>query len=106
MSINTPLADTLSGFLEALLAGRSAINRWRFFDTKGVYSKVGADLSGYDVKAKLKAIESQLEPDMYRRIRRLLSRAPFSTQLSLLLTALAWKDAGMTAGAIDPGKSV
>ncbi len=57
MSINTPLGDTLPGFLEALLAGRSAINRWRFFDTDGVYSKVGADLSGYDVKGKLKEIE-------------------------------------------------
>ena len=104
MSINTPLGDTLPSFLESLLAGRSAINRWRFFDTSGVYSKVGADLSGYDVKAKLKEIEPLLEPDMYRRLKKLLSRAPFSTKLSLLLTALAWKDAGMTAGAIDTEK--
>ncbi len=102
MSINTPLGDTLPGFLEALLAGRSAIKRWRFFDNSSVYSKVGADLSDYDVKAKLKAIEPQIEPDMYKRLRRLVPRAPFSTQLSLLLTALAWQNAGLAANVIDP----
>jgi 3-oxoacyl-(acyl-carrier-protein) synthase len=102
MSINTPLGDTLPGFLEALLAGRSAINRWRFFDNSNVYSKVGADLSDYDVKSKLKAIEPQIEPDMYKRLKRLVARAPFSTQLSLLLTALAWQNAGLAANVIDP----
>ena len=32
MSINTPLGDTLGGFLEGLLAGRSAITRWKTLD--------------------------------------------------------------------------
>jgi 3-oxoacyl-(acyl-carrier-protein) synthase len=104
MSINTPLGDTLSSFIESLLAGRSAINRWRFFEHQGVYSKVGADLSGYDVKKKLGEIESLIEPEMFRRLKKLVARAPFSTQLSLLLTALAWQDAGMAKGVIDTEK--
>ncbi len=104
MSINTPLGDTLPSFFEGLMAGRSAINRWKFFNTDGVYSKVGADLSEYDVKAKLKSIESEIEPEMYKRLKHLIKCAPFSTRLSLLLTALAWKDAGMTAGAIESDK--
>ena len=33
MAINTPLADTLDGFLEALLAGRSAVTNWKTLDT-------------------------------------------------------------------------
>lgn len=101
MSVNTPLGDTLPSFLEALLSGRSAINRWRFFDNKGVYSKVGADLTGYDVKKKLTELEKDIDPDTFRRLKKLVARAPFSTQLSLLLTSIALKDAGMTPGAID-----
>ena len=69
MSINTPLGDTLPSFFDGLIAGRSAINRWKFFDTDGVYSKVGADLSGYDVKAKVKSLEPELEPELYKRLK-------------------------------------
>ena len=104
MSVNTPLGDTLPSFFDGLIAGRSAINRWKFFDTDGVYSKVGADLSGYDVKAKVKSLEPELEPELYKRLKHLVPRAPFSTRLSLLLTARALKDAGVVAGTIDSEK--
>ena len=49
MSINTPLGDTLDGFLNGLLAGKSAITNWKNLDVSRCYSKVGADLSEYDV---------------------------------------------------------
>lgn len=98
MSVNTPIGDTLSSFYGGLLAGRSAITHWKFFDTTKVYSKVGADLSAYDVKRKFRELEGSIEPDMYKRLKRLLSRAPWSTQLSLLLTAEAWRDAGLATG--------
>ncbi len=104
MSVNTPLGDTLPQFLDGLLAGRSAIQRWRFFDNQKVYSKVGADLSGYDVAAKMAQVQGALEPDMARRLRRLVSRSPFSTRLSLLLAAQAYLDAGLTAGAVEPSR--
>lgn len=104
MSINTPIGDTLPSFLESLLAGRSAINRWRFFDTEGVYSKVGADLSDYDVKKKLGEIKGQIDPEMFKRLKHLVSRAPFSTRLSLLLTALAWDDAKIAPNSMNPDK--
>ena len=46
MSVNTAIGDTLDGFREALMAGRSAISQWKAFPTERVYSKVGGDLSG------------------------------------------------------------
>jgi 3-oxoacyl-(acyl-carrier-protein) synthase len=95
MSVNTPIGDTLESFYASLLAGKSAISRWKFFDSERVYSKVGADLSEYDAKAKLLSLEGKLDPEMYRRLKKLMSRAPFSTKLSLLLTAEAWRDAGL-----------
>ena len=58
MSINTPLGDTLDGFYGGLLAGRSALSNWKKLDTSRIYSKVGADLSDYDITAKVKSFTS------------------------------------------------
>jgi 3-oxoacyl-(acyl-carrier-protein) synthase len=101
MSVNTPLGDTLETFYAGLLAGRTAIGPWKFFDTKNVYSKVGADLSQYDVQKKLRELQGQLPAEMHRKLKKLISRAPWSTQLSLLLTAVAWRDAGLIGATFD-----
>ena len=101
MSINTPLADTLDGFLEGLLAGRSALSRWKSIDTSRIYAKVGADLSEYDVDAKVASFESRIPPEMFKRMRKLVSRAPFSTQLTILMTLDAFIDSGIAESAID-----
>lgn len=101
MSINTPLADSLNGFIEGLCAGRSALSNWKKFDTSRIYSKVGADLSGYDIKGKIASLEGKLPGDMYKRLRKLASRAPWSTKLSLLIAADAWIDAGLANQDVD-----
>ncbi|MBN2196433.1 MAG: beta-ketoacyl-[acyl-carrier-protein] synthase family protein [Polyangiaceae bacterium] len=101
MSINTPLGDTLDGFIEGLLAGRSALSNWKKFDTSRIYSKVGADLSGYDIDAKVRSFEGRLPAEMYKRLRRLVSKAPWSTKLSMLLTTDAWLDAGLASVEFD-----
>ncbi|HOU91087.1 MAG TPA: beta-ketoacyl synthase N-terminal-like domain-containing protein, partial [Polyangiaceae bacterium] len=102
MSVNTPLGDTLERFRDGLFAGRSALSNWKKFPTHHIYSKVGADLSGYDVKAKLASFEGRVSPDMFRRLRKLVTRAPWSTKLSLLLTVDAWLDAGLVGVEVDP----
>jgi 3-oxoacyl-(acyl-carrier-protein) synthase len=102
MAVNTPLGDTLDGFREGLLAGRSAVTRWRRFADEPIYSKVGADLSEYDVPRAVRALEGRLTPEMHRRVRRLAARVPWSTQLSVLLAASAWLDAGLDAAAPAP----
>lgn len=101
MSVNTPLSDTLDGYLEGLLAGRSALSNWKKFDVSNIYSKVGADLSDYDIKGKLKALEAKLPDDMHKRLRKLVSTAPWSTKLSCLLAADAYIDAGLVDAGVD-----
>lgn len=101
MSVNTRLGDTLETFYAGLLAGRSAIGPWKFFNTGNVYSKVGADLSDYDVKKKLEELKATLPVEMYKKLKKLINTAPFSTQLSLLLTAVAWRDSGLLGAKID-----
>ena len=102
MAVNTPLGDTLDGFLDCLLAGRSAITSWKGFDTERIYSKVGGDLSDYNVTGKLAALAEHVPPDTFRRLRKLVARAPWSTRLSLLLATDAYYDARLFDSAPDP----
>jgi 3-oxoacyl-(acyl-carrier-protein) synthase len=102
MAINTPIGDTLEGFLASLVAGRSAITHWKAFDTSGIYSKVGGDLTGYDVDGKLAVLKSSLSPETFQRVRKLVSRVAWSTKLSVLVAADAWRDAGIDGAGLDP----
>jgi 3-oxoacyl-[acyl-carrier-protein] synthase I len=101
MSINTPLSDTLNGFLEGLLAGRSALSHWKTLDSSRIYSKVGADLSDYDIDRKVASYESLIPADMFKRMRKLGRAAPWSTRLTILMTMDAFLDAKLGAASID-----
>src|SRR4029077_5013287 len=95
MAVNTPLGDTLDGFLAGLLEGRSAITHWKKFADAGVYSRIGAALSDYDVPAKVRSWEPRLPEPMFRVLKRFAARAPWSTKLSLLIALDAYADAGL-----------
>ena len=102
MAINTPLGDELDFFYQQLIEGKSAIGHWKFFKDEAVYSKFGGDLSDYDVKAKLAALEGCLPEAMHARLRRLCKKAPFSTALSMLCAVDAWLEADLDSAG-DPG---
>jgi 3-oxoacyl-(acyl-carrier-protein) synthase len=104
MGVVTPIGDQLSTFYENLLAGRSAITRWRFFEDARVYSKVGADLSGYDAAARLDALLARVPEAHHLRLKKLFRTAPFSTRLSLVVALDAWLDAGLGFAA-DPDRT-
>lgn len=95
LGINTPLGDDLDTFYANLLAGKSAITRWKWHKNENVYSKIGGDLSEYDVKAKLERLRVVVPAEVHKRARQLTHKAPFSTSLSVLCAADAWIDAGM-----------
>ncbi|MFO0555822.1 MAG: beta-ketoacyl-[acyl-carrier-protein] synthase family protein [Polyangiaceae bacterium] len=101
MAINTPLGDTHEAFLEGLLAGRSALSRWKCLDTSRIYSKVGADLSDYDIQKKVGSLEGAVPADVHKRLRRLVSKAPWSTRLSMLLAVDGMRDAKLFGAGLD-----
>jgi len=101
MSITTPLGDTLDGFLDALMAGRSALSHWKAFSTEHVYSKVGGDLSHYDVAGAVAALEAHIPADVHKRLRKLAARVPWTTRLSMLLAVKGWLDAGLFEQRLD-----
>jgi 3-oxoacyl-(acyl-carrier-protein) synthase len=102
MAINTPLGDTLDGFLGGLLAGRSALSNWKELDTSRIYSKVGADLTEYSVADKLASLEGKIPADVFKRLRKLTSKAPWSTKLSMLLAVDGYLHAGLFDREVDP----
>jgi 3-oxoacyl-(acyl-carrier-protein) synthase len=95
MSAISPLGDDLDLFYANLIAGRSGIVNWRFFDDDRVYSKVGGDLSAYDWKARQQALEAVLPEANRARMRKIMRLAPFSTRLSILAAIDAWRHAGL-----------
>lgn len=101
MSINTPVSDTLDGFLKGLLAGKSAISKWKDIDVSRCYSKIGADLSEYDISGKLTQIEAKLDPTIFRRARRLILKAPWTIKLSILLAIDAFLDGDVFGSDVD-----
>ena len=95
MAINTPIGDTLEGYFQNLVAGKSAITKWKYLDTSRIYSKVGGDLSEYDAKAKLVEVCEKLPLEMQKRLRKLVKKGPFSTKITLLAATCAYLDAGL-----------
>jgi 3-oxoacyl-(acyl-carrier-protein) synthase len=95
MSVNTALGDTLGQFQDGLMAGRSALSRWKAFPSERIYSKVGGDLSHYDVDAKVAALAGVMPADAHKRLRKLVARVPWTTKLSMLLAVDGWLDAGL-----------
>ncbi|GAB5543900.1 MAG: beta-ketoacyl-[acyl-carrier-protein] synthase family protein [Sandaracinaceae bacterium] len=98
----TPLADAPEAFFEALIAGRSAVTRWRTFADAPIYSKVGADLGDYDLEGAVRQLEGAVPMDVWDRLRKLSSRAPWGTSISMLGAVRAAKDAGWLDDPVRP----
>ncbi|WP_082483670.1 beta-ketoacyl-[acyl-carrier-protein] synthase family protein [Methylobacterium sp. Leaf87] len=102
MAVNTPLSDSLTGYLDALLAGQSAISKWKSFDASRIYSKIGGDLGDYNIKSRLAALaDSGVPLDYIERSRKIIAKAPWSVSLSVLLALDAWRDASLFGSDID-----
>ena len=105
MAINTHIGDNLDDYYNNLMAGKSGICSWKCVDTKGIYSKIGGDISDYDWKAKLGRLKEVIPEETYKTLRRLIKKAPFSTRLSALTAVDAHADAGLF-GKIEPHEQV
>ena len=93
MGVHTPLGTQLDSFLDALLAGRSAISRWSSLPSDSIFAKVGGDLGVVDFEGLRDAVGPSLPEPVHARLRRLQGRAPWSTRISMLTAARTALDA-------------
>lgn len=102
LAVHTPLGDTPALFVDALLAGRSAIGPWVSLDMSRSPAKIGGDMQALDIMAKIRAQAEKLDPIQRRLLRRLAAPAPWSVRHSLSMAMAAWQDAGISAA--DPAR--
>lgn len=101
MGVIAPNGDNPEEFYQNLVAGKSGIKMMDSVDTSKIRCKIGGDLGDYDYKAKLKSLESKLPADVYKRMKKIIKTAPFSTRISMLSAAEAYVDAGLNAFELD-----
>jgi 3-oxoacyl-(acyl-carrier-protein) synthase len=92
MSVNTPLGDTLDGFIQNLLQGNSAITTWKGLDSSRIACKIGGDLSEYDVQGRMSLLQQRIPADIARRLPKLVRNSSWSVRLSILLAVAAFLD--------------
>lgn len=102
MAVNTALGHTLDDFHNSLMANRSGISRWRSIPTGHVYGKVGGDLVDFDPAAYYEELSGKIPPDVAKRLKRLMRRAPWATQITMLIAAEVFRDAGLFETNHDP----
>ena len=102
MGTFNPLGDTLEGYYQALLQGRSGIRRWRSLDLKDIECKIGGDLGGYDFLASMERFRAELGPEGLKKLKKLFRTTSFSAKAAVLCSLAAWQDAGLFAKGVDP----
>lgn len=101
LGVITPLGDSVADYWAALVAGRSGITRWRQQDPR-IASKIGGDLSDFDVARHLDRVGAAYPSSMIPRLRRLLRATPLVGQLVATAAVQAYVDAGLDTGGPPP----
>ena len=95
MGTINPLGDTLEGFYQNLISGKSGIRRWQSLDMSNIECKIGGDLGHYDCLAALNRYEEVLGPDTFKKAKKIFRSTTFSAKAAVLCTLAAWQDAGL-----------
>jgi len=101
MGVVTPLGECLSYYLEALLAGRSGITRWKRMEAR-IESKIGGDMSDFDLEAHLARFGSSYPAHLTQSAPKLLRATPLSGRLTAAAALQAYVDAGLPDDRIAP----
>lgn len=99
MGVVSTLGMNPRAFIDNLLAGRSGITRWRQQDERN-YSKIGGDLSGFDVAAYFAREVQAFGTEWRTRAARLLRATPLGGLMTAAAAAQAFAAAGLADGAV------
>jgi 3-oxoacyl-(acyl-carrier-protein) synthase len=99
MGTINPLGDTLEGYYQNLIQGKSGIRRWRTLDMSNIECKIGGDLGDYDCLAALERFKDFLGAETFKKAKKIFRSTTFSAKAAVLCTLAAWQDAGLHLGA-------
>ncbi|WP_281175457.1 beta-ketoacyl-[acyl-carrier-protein] synthase family protein [Desulfobacter vibrioformis] len=101
MSVISTLGDDLGAFHANLLRGKSGITAWKA-PVSGCFSRIGGDMSAYDMGAKLSSLGRILPTAVFRRLGKLVHQSPRATGIGMLIAGQAFADAGLFGVKIRP----
>jgi 3-oxoacyl-(acyl-carrier-protein) synthase len=104
MGAVTVIGDTTEAFHAALVAGRSGITRWKQPPPPGAYSRIGGDLSDFDLGGHLAREGARYGPALVKRCLALMRAAPRVPRLVAAAALQAHHAAGL-AGAVAPERA-
>ncbi|HEQ72488.1 MAG TPA: beta-ketoacyl-[acyl-carrier-protein] synthase family protein [Spirochaetia bacterium] len=102
MDTINPLGDSLTGYFDNLIKGKSGVIRWKSLDMSNVECKVGGDIGDYDCMAALTSLKERIGEDKFKSVRKLFKTGTFSGKTAILCSLKAFLDAGLYGEAIDP----
>jgi 3-oxoacyl-(acyl-carrier-protein) synthase len=104
MSVLCPIGSELAEYYQNLIAGKSAICAIERFPTAELLPKVAADLSSFDIKAKLERLgeREDLPKDVYMRAKKLVKKVSWATKFSILTAIDLALDSGFFQRNLDP----
>ena len=94
----TTVGDTLESFQESLVAGRSGITRWKQPRDERHYSRIGGDLSDFDLLGHLERQSSRYPVELVKRCRALMRASPLVPRLTAAAALQAYDDAQVATG--------
>ncbi len=102
MGVLSPIGDNLDDYYTNLIAGKSALSRWRTLDVSKIRCKIGGDLGDYDYKKYMQEfLKPRMPLDAFKRLSKILKTAPLASRLTLLTVAQAYIDSGLFALELD-----
>lgn len=102
MATLNPLGDTLEEYYSNLIAGKSGVRLWKSLDLSKVDNKVGGDLGAYDFDAALEKLRPRLEPQLFKKVRKVFRSTTFSSKTGCYCALWAYLDAGLFGAQVDP----
>lgn len=97
----TPLAETVADFGQRLLAGQSAITRWRKIDPRCA-SKIGGDLSGFELPEHFERLGQPYPKALADRACALVRSTPRAATLATAAALQAYNEAGFVNQPPEP----
>jgi 3-oxoacyl-(acyl-carrier-protein) synthase len=101
LGVVTTIGETPAEYCDSLMAGRSGITRWKSMDER-IYSKIGGDLSDFDLRAHLSRVGAHYPSDRVAQALRLLRVTPLPGRLTTAAALQAFTDAGLPDSDLVP----
>jgi 3-oxoacyl-(acyl-carrier-protein) synthase len=98
MGAITVVGDSPDTFHDSLVAGRSGITRWKTPPDDRLYSRIGGDLSDFDLADHLDRRGGHYPTGQVKQCLSLMRAAPLVPRMVAAAGLQAWHDAGMPAG--------